>query len=122
MKMDDIGLHLVRRSSAAAQRIGRLLLKAMPVLLALLSSVGTIAMLWVGGGILMHGLEVLGLGAPAHFAHGLQHGVEDATGALGGALGWLTYAALSAVFGLVSGAVAAVVVHLVQGVLGKSAH
>jgi hypothetical protein len=122
VKMDDIGLHLVERASSAAQHVGRLLLKAMPVLLALLSSVGTIAMLWVGGGILLHGLEELGLGAPAHFAHGLQHGVEDAGGVLGGVLGWLTYAVLSAVFGLALGALVAVAVHLFQNTRGNPAH
>ncbi|MCX7864273.1 MAG: DUF808 domain-containing protein, partial [Novosphingobium sp.] len=57
VKMDDVGLHLAGRRGAIARRIGHLLLHAMPALLALLSSVGTIAMLWVGGGILLHGLE-----------------------------------------------------------------
>ncbi|MEZ5735660.1 MAG: DUF808 domain-containing protein [Novosphingobium sp.] len=121
VKMDDIGLHLVQRASASAQHVGRLLLKAMPVLLVLLSSVGTIAMLWVGGGILLHGLEELGLGAPAHFAHGLQHSVEHVTGVLGGVLGWLTYAVLSAIFGLALGLVA-IALHLVQKMRGNPAH
>ena len=122
VKMDDIGLHLARRASEVAKRTGRLLLWMMPKLLVLLSSVGTIAMLWVGGGILLHGLEELGVGAPAHFAHGLQHGVADMAGVLGGALGWLTYAVLSAMFGLVLGAVVAVGIHLVSGLRGAKAH
>jgi len=112
VKMDDIGLHLARRDDPASQGTGRLLLRAMPGLLALLSSVGTLAMLWVGGGILLHGAEELGLRAPAALAHAMQHAVEHAAGAFGPVLGWLTYAVLSAATGLVLGSLAAVAVHL----------
>jgi len=86
VKMDDIGLHLAEKPSAAAQRLGRALLHAMPRLLTVLSVVGTIAMLWVGGGIILHGLEELGLGLLTHLAHDAQRWVEHATGALGGVL------------------------------------
>lgn len=114
VKMDDIGLHLAeQRTTAAEQKLGRGLLKAMPILLAALSSIGTVAMLWVGGGIFLHGAEELGLPAPAHLAHDIQHAVEHGTGALGGVLGWLTYAGLSAIVGLVLGAIIAFVLHKV---------
>jgi hypothetical protein len=72
-------------------------------------------MLWVGGGIVLHGLEVLGLGAPAHLAHDLQHAVEGATGALSGILGWATYAASAALFGLMLGGVIVFILHKVIG-------
>lgn len=113
VKMDDVGLHLARRTSAAAQATGRFLLRAMPVLLAVLSSVGTVAMLWVGGGIVLHGLHELGLHGPSDAAHAVQHAVEQGTGALGGVLGWVSYAGLSALFGLVLGAVIVFVLHKV---------
>ncbi len=122
VKMDDIGLHLTKKDSAAAKSTGRGLLKAMPVLLVLLSTVGTVAMLWVGGGIILHGLEELGLAGPAHVAHGIQHAVEHATGALGGVLGWLSYALASAVVGLVLGGLIALIVHLIAKARGKGAH
>jgi len=122
VKMDDIGLHLTKQPSASAQSTGRGLLKAMPVLLVLLSSVGTVAMLWVGGGIILHGLEGLGFAPPAAFAHHAQEAVAHATGALGGVLGWLTYALLSAMVGLVLGGVIAAAVHVISAVRGKSAH
>ena len=117
--MDDIGLHLVKKTSSAAQAVGRFLLKAMPVLLALLATVGTAAMLWVGGGIILHGAEVLGWHAPADLAHSAQHAVEHATGPLGGVLGWLTYAVISAVVGVILGFIVAVVVHAIGKMRGK---
>jgi len=113
VKMDDVGLHLAEKPSAAARHVGTALLKAMPKLLTVLSFVGTIAMLWVGGGIVLHGLEELGLGAPAHFAHDIQHAVEEGAGALSGVLGWASYAGLSALFGLALGGVIVFVLHKV---------
>lgn len=120
VKMDDIGLHLTKRADAVSRKLGRFLLWAMPHLLTVLASVGTLAMLWVGGQIIVHGLHELGLHAPSDFIHGIQHGVEHATGPLAAVLGWLTNAALSAVVGVVLGAVVAGVVHIVQGLRGKA--
>lgn len=113
VKMDDVGLHLAERENGLAKKTGRFLLMAMPKLLTTLSVVGTVAMLWVGGGIILHGLEELGMHAPADFAHGIQHAVEHATGALGGALGWLSYAVMSAIVGLILGFVIAILLHKV---------
>ena len=119
VKMDDAGLHLSQRKDAASRQLGHVLLRAMPLLLALLSSVGTLAMLWVGGGIILHGAHELGLHGPSDMAHAVQHAVEAATGALGGVLGWLTYAVLSAVAGLVLGAMTALAVHAAQKVVPR---
>lgn len=122
VKMDDIGLHLHKRADGVSRKIGRLLLLAMPKLLTLLSGVGTLAMLWVGGGIILHGLHELGMHAPSDAAHAIQHAIEYATGPLGGVLGWLGYAVLSALLGLVLGAVVATVVHHVQKLRGRQPH
>ncbi len=113
VKMDDVGLHLTGRSSAGEQAVGRLLLRAMPVLLAALSLIGTIAMLWVGGGIVLHGLHELGVHGPSDWAHGVQHAVEHAAGALAGVAGWFTYAAISALLGLAIGLLVVFVMHKV---------
>jgi predicted DNA repair protein MutK len=120
VKMDDIGLHLAKRPRT--RRLGMALVNAMPKVLAVLAAVGTVAMLWVGGGIVLHALEQLGLTGPAHLAHGLQHAVEGATGALAGVLGWLTYAAASALVGLVLGSVVAVIIHQALKLRGVGAH
>ncbi|WP_338445646.1 DUF808 domain-containing protein [Pelagerythrobacter marensis] len=121
VKMDDVGLHMAGRESSFSRRIGRFLLAAMPRLLTALSVIGTIAMLWVGGGIILHGLHEVGLHGPSDWAHGVQQAVEQATGDLSGILGWATYAALSALFGLALGAAIAFVLHKVLRV-GAGGH
>ena len=113
VKMDDIGLHLAERSSQTAQTFGRFLVQSVPYLLKALSFIGTIAMLWVGGGIILHGLHELGLHGPSHWAHGVQYAVEAVTGGLSGLLGWATYAAISALAGLLLGFVVVFVLHKV---------
>lgn len=122
VKMDDIGLHLAKKPGAATRALGRGLVRAMPIVMTVLGSVGTAAMLWVGGGIILHGLEELGVHGPADLAHAFQHAVEHATGPLGGVLGWLSYAVASALVGVVLGAIVAGVVHLFHKARGKSAH
>jgi predicted DNA repair protein MutK len=121
VKMDDVGLHLTKKSSAAAQAIGRALLKGMPWLLKTLSFVGTIAMLWVGGGIIVHGTHELGFDLLYDIAHGAEYAVKNATGALSGLAGWVTYAGISALIGLGLGFVIAMLIHKVL-FRGKAAH
>ena len=113
VKMDDIGLHLAERETPWVKRFGHALVNAMPMVLTVLSFVGTIAMLWVGGGIILHGLEELGMTGPAHWAHDLQHMVEEGTGGLAGVLGWATYAAVSALTALALGGLIVFVLHKV---------
>jgi predicted DNA repair protein MutK len=114
VKMDDIGLHLAQRRASGVRALGRGMVKAMPVVMGFLSTVGTAAMIWVGGGILVHGMEVLGFGAPAHLIHDAADVVKHATGALGGVLGWVTTALLSGLLGLAVGAVIALVLHRIM--------
>ena len=122
VKMDDIGLALARRPGAAAQAMGRGLVSAMPVILKALGIIGTAAMLWVGGGIILHGTHEIGFGLLSDVAHGAEHAVAGMTGALGGVFGWLTYAGVSAIFGLILGAIIAVVLHKVLGFGSEEAH
>jgi len=113
VKMDDIGLALAQRRSAGVAAFGRGLVKAMPVVLSTLSTVGVVAMLWVGGHILLVGSDELGWHGPYGLVHHVEEAVRAASGALGGVLGWLVNTAFSAVVGLVVGALAVVVMHLV---------
>mgnify|MGYP001472099188 CR=1 FL=1 len=101
VKMDDIGLHLAASGRAAATRgLGRGLVRGMPRLMAALSLVGTAAMLWVGGAIVVHGLE--GMGAP-WLGHTIHDGAALAGRWLPGgtaAVEWLATAAMDGLFGL----------------------
>jgi len=112
VKMDDAGLALSRRSSPQAQRLGVGLVRGMPLLLRVISTVGVAAMLWVGGHILLVGVDDLGWHAPYEAVHHAEEGAHDAVGALGAVVGWLVNTLLSAVVGLVVGAVAVTVMHL----------
>lgn len=122
VKMDDVGLTLAQRDSAGAQKIGRALVAAMPKVLALLSTVGIVAMLWVGGHIILAGTDTLGWHTLYGFVHHLEVLVQDATGALGGLLGWLTNTFFSAVLGVVVGAIVVAVMHLVPHRSKDAAH
>ena len=112
VKMDDIGLHLARRSGALAQAVGRLLVAAMPRLLRGLSGIGTAAMVWVGGGIIVHGLEVFGLHTVPHWVHGAAHAAARAVPVAAAAVEWAVAAAGSAVVGLVIGGIIVAVLHV----------
>ncbi|GAA5150421.1 DUF808 domain-containing protein [Nocardioides marinquilinus] len=118
VKMDDIGLALAQRSSAAAQRVGLAMVRAMPKLLTVISVVGTAAMLWVGGHILLVQLHELGFDPPYDLVHHLEEEVHHAVESIGAVLGWLVNTALSAVVGLVVGAVVVAVLQVVHRVRG----
>ena len=106
VKLDDIGLGMIRRGRIP--RTGRMLVKAMPIILNVISFVGTFAMLWVGGHIIIVGVDELFWSAP----YELIHGWETAVG--GGALGWLVNTGASLVIGLAWGMVVYSVVQFFQ--------
>lgn len=113
VKMDDVGLALAGRESEGSQRLGRALVAGMPKLLTGLSIVGTAAMLWVGGHIVIAGAAELGWSPLYDFVHDLAHGVPDA-GALTGSLQWLVNTLASAVFGLALGSLIAGAIGVVR--------
>jgi predicted DNA repair protein MutK len=120
VKMDDVGLRMAERPSPSSQRVGRLLVTGMPKLLAWLSVIGTAAMLWVGGHILLAGADELGWHWPYGLVHDLEHAVEDVAG-IGGVLAWLVNTLASALVGLVVGVVIATVVSRLPFGGGKQA-
>jgi hypothetical protein len=122
VKMDDVGLYLAERENPMSQRIGRGLVKSMPVLLRALSTIGIVAMLWVGGHILLVGLDELGWHWLYDAVHHAEEAVASAIPALGGLLGWLTNTLASALLGRVVGAVVVAVMHLVHRRREPAAH
>ncbi len=105
VKMDDVGLHLAATGRTSAGRaLGRGLVRGMPRLMTLLSTVGTAAMLWVGGNIVTHGLEVTHVWPwPYETIHHAAEVVAHAVPVAQGFVAWLVTAALDGVFGLILG-------------------
>ncbi|MCO5734030.1 DUF808 domain-containing protein [Rhizobium sp. SSA_523] len=104
VKADDVGLSLARNHQGLTRSFGRGLVKGMPVLMAVLSVVGTAAMIWVGGGIIVHGLEGFGLSAIGHFIHQLSESAAHAVPGLSAVLAWLVESAGYGIVGLAIGA------------------
>ncbi|WP_184719722.1 DUF808 domain-containing protein [Caulobacter sp.] len=121
VKMDDIGLNLSRREPKGVQSFGRGLVKAMPITMEALTVIGTAAMLWVGGGILVHGLEEFHLTPIPHWVEGFSHWAHGVPG-IGAVTGWLAFAIGSAIVGLVVGGVIAGIMHLWHSRKGAAAH
>ncbi len=110
VKLDDIGLHLAQRSTAMAKAVGRFLVRMVPGLLKGLATLGTAAMLWVGGGILLHGLADLGLGAVPHAVEELAHGVSEVFGAAAPVVEWIANAFAAAIVGGIIGGIIVMIV------------
>ncbi len=100
VKADDMGVAMSGNSFALVRGFGRGLVATMPVVLRTLAAVGTLAMLWVGGGIVVHGLEEYGLGAIAHVIHDSAAAVSGGQGMID----WLVNTLLTSIFGAAAGA------------------
>ena len=122
VKMDDIGLHLARGRVGALRALGRGLVKLMPGLLSALSVIGTAAMIWVGGGIIVHGLTKFGVAGPEHVIHGVALAAGNVAAGTRGVVEWLVTAMGSGLFGLVVGSVVAAVILFAQRVRRRRAH
>ncbi len=103
VKLDDAGLVLAGRAHPLPRRLGTLMVRGMAPLLVGLSVVGTAAMLWVGGGILLHGLELLGEARPAHVVEALGAMAGAAVPAAAGAVAWVAASTLAGLLGMAVG-------------------
>jgi uncharacterized protein len=111
VKMDDVGLRLAQSRDGPAASLGRGLVHGMPIVMSALSALGIAAMIWVGGHILLVGLDELGVSFLYDGVHHLEEDVDHALGAVGGVGAWLTNTAASALLGLVVGAIVVAVMH-----------
>ena len=121
VKADDFGLYLAQKGGPVSKPVGRALVYGMPPFLKVLALVGTFAMLWVGGGILIHGLNEFGISAPERYLHAISETLHDSVPGIGGAVAWFATAGVSAVVGVIAGAVTALVVMPVLGLMKSSA-
>ncbi len=104
VKMDDVGLFLAAKGRLAPTRaLGRGLVRGMPPFLTVLSAVGTAAMLWVGGSIIIHGMEALGWGWLGHHIHDWAAAAAHLVPQAEAAVEWIVKAAIDGVFGLALG-------------------
>lgn len=118
VKMDDVGLFLAANGRTGLGRgMGRGLVRAMPVVMQILSTVGTAAMLWVGGSIIVHGLHTFHIEEPGHSIHILAEAAAHAVPQAAGAVKWAVTAALDGIFGLLLGLVLIPVATMIVGPL-----
>ena len=122
VKADDAGVALARNRSAsllgsASRGIGRALVVGMPYFLKILGIVGTAAMIWVGGGIIVHGLEEYGAAGIAHIIHDVSAAAGAAVPGASAAVAWIVSAAGAGLVGLALGAA---IIPLVGYVLGPA--
>lgn len=121
VKMDDIGAHLTLTRLGVLRNLGSGIVHAMPHVFTLLSVIGTAAMLWVGGNILVHGLDVMGWSGPYAMIHGWAQSAAAAVPAAAGFVAWLVTAAADGVIGLGVGLIiAAIVVMVIKPMLRKA--
>ncbi|MBO6756487.1 MAG: DUF808 domain-containing protein [Roseibium sp.] len=124
VKADDIGLMMSQQGNLSIVRtLGRGIVKAMPGLLKVLMTIGTAAMLWVGGSIVIHGLKELGFKGLYDTIHGIAHGLAHSIGTAEGFMAWLGTATMDGIVGLILGLILIPIVakvidplwHLVRG-------
>lgn len=113
VKMDDIGMDLNKRHNGKST-VGNALVKGMPIVLDIIGVIGTAAMLWVGGHIVVKGLHEFGMDQPHEFIASVTEKISN------GALAWLADTGMSMVCGLVLGTVVATIVMAVKASFGKT--
>jgi len=104
VKADDVGLYMAKNGNLGPTRVlGRAIVRGMPGFLKALTIVGTAAMLWVGGSIIIHGMEELGFGVLGHFIHDIAVSIGNFVPSYRGAVEWIAKAAIDGILGLALG-------------------
>ncbi len=111
VKADDVGLSLAGSSLGLLRTFGRGLVVGVPVFLNILAMVGTAAMLWVGGSILVHGMAELGYHGPEHFIEGIAAKVGTVSAYFADILHWTTTSTIQAALAILIGGLTIVLVH-----------
>jgi predicted DNA repair protein MutK len=111
VKADDAGVALARYNGAsiiggAIRLLGRTLVRGMPAFLMVLSTIGTAAMIWVGGGIILHGIENYGPPVIGRTVHAATEAAAHLLPSVAGIIEWSVEASISGVLGLLVGALA----------------
>ncbi len=115
VKIDDIGLKMAKNDSRRVRHTGTRIVRSMPAVFRVISIVGTVAMLWVGGHLLLANLGEVGL----VFFSDTLHGIHDLLAPAGAVIAWIGETFVSAVAGLAVGLIIVGVVLLIARMLGK---
>ena len=100
VKADDVGLHMAAEGNAAVTRkIGEAIVRGMPYFMQLLVIVGTAAMIWVGGSIIVHGMKEMGFAWPYETIHDIAHAIGQGAGFVE----WFVTAFIDGIIGLALG-------------------
>lgn len=115
VKIDDIGLKMAKNPAQRVRHTGTRIVRSMPAVFCFISVLGTVAMLWVGGHLVLINLGEVGLHAPADVLHAVEHALEP----LGGFVVWVVDTIISAIAGLVWGLVIVGVVLGIAKLFGR---
>jgi len=115
VKIDDIGLKMAKNPAQRVRHTGTRIVRSMPAVFRFISVLGTVAMLWVGGHLVLINLGEVGLHAPADVLHAVEHALEP----LGGFVVWVVDTIISAIAGLVWGLVIVGVVLGIAKLFGR---
>ena len=120
VKADDIGLHLVATGSSIGKTVGHGLVKGVPVFLQILAVVGTAAMLWVGGSIVIHGLAEFGLHQPEYIVEGAAGFAVAVILFLPQVVHWLVATLMQAIFGAILGGIVILLLSVFKPLFARS--
>jgi predicted DNA repair protein MutK len=115
VKIDDIGLRMAKSPEARVRHTGARIVRSMPAVFRVISVVGTVAMLWVGGHLILSNLAEVGLTPVGEFVHALEHWLHPA----GTVVVWVGDTIVSAIAGLILGLIVVGVALLVGRMLGR---
>jgi uncharacterized protein len=109
VKADDVGVALAQNKvglifGGLSRAIGRTLVLGMPGFLVLLGAVGTAAMIWVGGAIIVHGLELYGVHSVGHAINSIAEAIAHTLPFAAAAVKWIVATFMSGLIGLLIGA------------------
>lgn len=111
VKADDVGVHLAMRRNGLSSAIGRGIVKVMPGFMKALTIVGTAAMIWVGGQIVLHGFAELGWASAYNWIHHRAEAAAHAVPQAPGLVAWIVTAFFDGIFGLVLGMILIPIIH-----------
>ena len=116
VKLDDIGLKMAKSTSEQVRHTGTRIVRSMPAVFRVISVVGTVAMLWVGGHLVLANLGEVGWHAPVDLLHGVEHALEP----LGPVVVWFGDTLVSAIAGLAVGLVIVGIALVIGKAFGKN--